>query len=51
MVLMLNVIYFNLVTERSKGMKFKILWDKQAHKEKIKSIHYSEYKPIIQHLT
>jgi hypothetical protein len=30
-------------------MKFKLLWDKQAHKEKIKSIHYSEYNKSNDH--
>jgi WD40 repeat protein len=36
------IIFINIVTQISKGMKFKLLWEKQAHKEKIKSIHHSE---------
>jgi hypothetical protein len=42
MGLTVNVYLFNLVTQKTKGMKFNMLWDKQAHKEKIKSVHYSE---------
>jgi hypothetical protein len=50
MVLVVSVHLFNLVTQKSKGMKFKMIWDKQAHKEKIKSVHYSEYIKLIKHL-